>query len=339
MSSKDIYILGIESSCDDTSAAILKNDKVLSNIVSNQKVHEKYGGVVPELASRAHLSNIVPVVDAAIKESGVSIENISAIAYTLGPGLMGSLIVGTEFAKALSVALNIPCIEVNHMQAHLLANFIENLNNKPEFPFLGVTISGGHTQFIRVKDYFDMEIIGQTLDDAIGEAFDKCGKKLDLGYPAGPIIDQLAISGDEHKYLFPIPNVDKGNISYSGTKTSFLNFLNKNLSIDKEFIKNNLNDICASIQKNLIDNLLIKINYLANENNLNRIVFGGGVSANSYLKKRLKSESINKNWKVFIPELQYTTDNAAMIGIVGFLKYNRLYKLDLSLTASPRYTF
>ena len=339
MSKKDIYILGIESSCDDTSAAILKNDKVLSNIVSNQKVHEKYGGVVPELASRAHLSNIVPVVDTAIKESKVAIDNISAIAYTLGPGLMGSLIVGTEFAKALGVTLNIPSIEVNHMQAHLLANFIDSDNYKPKFPFLGVNISGGHTQFIRVKDYFDMEIVGQTLDDAIGEAFDKCGKKLELGYPAGPIIDRLAKNGDEYKYLFPIPNVDKGNISYSGTKTSFINFLNKNLIINKDFVKDNLNDICASIQKNLIDNLLIKISYLANGYNLNRIVFGGGVSANSYLKKRLESESKKNNWEVFIPELQYTTDNAAMIGIVGYLKYNRQNKINLSLTASPRYTF
>ena len=338
MSNKDIYILGIESSCDDTSAAVLKNDIVLSNKIANQSIHKKYGGVVPELASRAHLSNIIPVVESAIKESGISLNDISAIAFTRGPGLMGSLIVGTEFAKSLGVSLEVPVIDVNHMQAHILSNFINNDEEKPNFPFLGVTISGGHTQFILVKDYFKMEILGETLDDAIGEAFDKCGKKMGLDYPAGPEIDKLSKMGDEHKFNFPLPMVKGGNVSYSGTKTAFINFLNNNMIKNKNFINENLHDICASIQKNLIDNLLSKVNFLAKENNLNSIVFGGGVSANSYLKKRLDNESRENNWKIFIPELQYTTDNAAMIGIVGYLKYSTSKLSDLKSTPLPRYS-
>ena len=339
MSNKDIYILGIESSCDDTSAAILKNDTVLSNKIANQSIHKKYGGVVPELASRAHLSNIIPVVESAIKESGISLNDISAIAFTRGPGLMGSLIVGTEFAKSLGVSLEVPVIEVNHMQAHILSNFIDNGKKKPGFPFLGVTISGGHTQFILVEDYFKMKILGETLDDAIGEAFDKCGKKLGLDYPAGPEIDKLSKMGDEHKFNFPLPKVEGGNISYSGTKTAFINFLHKNINKNKNFIDENLQDICASIQKNLVDNLLNKVKFLATKNNLNSIIFGGGVSANSYLKNRLDYESRENNWTVFIPELQYTTDNAAMIGIVGYLKYSSSELSDLKSTPLPRYSF
>jgi len=339
MSNKDIYILGIESSCDDTSAAVLKNDKVLSNKIANQSIHKKYGGVVPELASRAHLSNIIPVVESAIKESGISLNDISAIAFTRGPGLMGSLIVGTEFAKSLGVSLEVPVIEVNHMQAHILSNFIDNGKEKPNFPFLGVTISGGHTQFILVKDYFKMVILGETLDDAIGEAFDKCGKKIGLGYPAGPEIDKLSKMGDEHKFNFPLPKVEGGNISFSGTKTAFINFLHKNVNKNKNFIDENLHDICASIQKNLVDNLLNKVKFLAKENNLNSIIFGGGVSANSYLKNRLDYESRENNWKIFIPELQYTTDNAGMIGIVGYLKYSTSEISDLKSTPLPRYSF
>ena len=339
MSNKDIYILGIESSCDDTSAAVLKNDTVLSNKIANQSIHKKYGGVVPELASRAHLSNIIPVVESAIKESGISISDISAIAFTRGPGLMGSLIVGTEFAKSLGVSLKVPVVEVNHMQAHILSNFINNGKKKPGFPFLGVTISGGHTQFILVEDYFKMKILGETLDDAIGEAFDKCGKKLGLDYPAGPEIDKLSKIGDEHKFNFPLPKVEGGNISYSGTKTAFINFLQNNINENKNFIDENLHDICASIQKNLIDNLLNKVKFLAIENNLNSIIFGGGVSANSYLKNRLDYESRENNWTVFIPELQYTTDNAAMIGIVGYLKYSSSELSDLKSTPLPRYSF
>ena len=339
MSNKDIYILGIESSCDDTSAAILKNDKVLSNIIANQDIHKNYGGVVPELASRAHLSNIIPVVESAIKEAKISLNQLSAISYTRGPGLMGSLIVGTEFAKALGLSLKIPVIEVNHMQAHLLVHFINNENEHPTFPFLGVTISGGHTQFILVKDYFKMEILGETLDDAIGEAFDKCGKKLGLGYPAGPLIDKIAKEGDEKKYKFPLPKVDGGDISYSGSKTAFINFLHKNQTKDNNFINENINDICASIQKNLIDNLMSKVELLSINNHLNTIVFGGGVSANSYLKKRLNKYSRKNNLRIFIPELEYSTDNAAMIGIVGYLKYKESLESNLKSTPSPRLTF
>lgn len=339
MSNKDIYILGIESSCDDTSAAILKNGIVLSNIIANQNIHKKYGGVVPELASRAHLSNIIPVIDAALKESNVKLKQISAIAFTRGPGLMGSLIIGTEFSKGLALSLDIPVIDVNHMQAHILVHFINNSNLKPTFPFLGVTISGGHTQFILVEEHFKMKIIGQTLDDAIGEAFDKCGKKIGLDYPAGPEIDTLAREGNELKYEFPLPKVKNGNISYSGTKTAFINFLHKNKLKNKNFIDENLNDICASIQKNLIDNLLNKVESLSSENNLKTIVFGGGVSANSYLKARMKNASKTNNWKVYIPKLEYSTDNAAMIGIVGHLKYKDSIESNLSSTPSPRLTF
>ena len=339
MSNKDIYILGIESSCDDTSAAILKNGIVLSNIIANQNIHKKYGGVVPELASRAHLSNIIPVIDAALNESNVKLKQISAIAFTRGPGLMGSLIIGTEFSKGLALSLDIPVIDVNHMQAHILVHFINNSNLKPTFPFLGVTISGGHTQFILVEEHFKMKIIGQTLDDAIGEAFDKCGKKIGLDYPAGPEIDTLAREGNELKYEFPLPKVKNGNISYSGTKTAFINFLHKNKLKNKNFIDDNLNDICASIQKNLIDNLLNKVESLSNENNLKTIVFGGGVSANSYLKARMKNASKTNNWKVYIPKLEYSTDNAAMIGIVGHLKYKDSIESNLSSTPSPRLTF
>ena len=339
MSNKDIYILGIESSCDDTSAAILKNDKVLSNVIANQDIHKNYGGVVPELASRAHLSNIIPTVESAIKEAKISLDQLSAISFTKGPGLMGSLIVGTEFSKALGISLKIPVIEVNHMQAHILVHFINNGSIKPSFPFLGVTISGGHTQFILVKNYFEMEILGETLDDAIGEAFDKCGKKLGLGYPAGPLIDKIAEKGDEDKFKFPLPKVEGGNISYSGTKTAFINFLHKNKTKNIEFINQNINDICASIQKNLIDNLMNKVHLLSLENNLNTIVFGGGVSANSYLKKRLEKYSNDYDLKIFIPEIQFSTDNAAMIGIVGYLKYKDSLKSNLKSTPSPRLSF
>ena len=339
MSNKDIYILGIESSCDDTSAAILKNDKVLSNVIANQDIHKNYGGVVPELASRAHLSNIIPTVESAIKEAKISLNQLSAISFTKGPGLMGSLIVGTEFSKALGISLKIPVIEVNHMQAHILVHFINNGNIKPSFPFLGVTISGGHTQFILVKNYFEMEILGETLDDAIGEAFDKCGKKLGLGYPAGPLIDKLAKKGDEDKFKFPLPKVKGGNISYSGTKTAFIKFLHKNKTNNIEFINQNINDICASIQKNLIDNLMNKVHLLSAENNLNTIVFGGGVSANSYLKRRLEKYSNDNELKIFIPEIQFSTDNAAMIGIVGYLKYKDSLKSNLKSTPSPRLSF
>tara|TARA_B100000427_G_scaffold262005_1_gene226635 strand:- start:659 stop:1681 length:1023 start_codon:yes stop_codon:yes gene_type:complete len=339
MSKEDIYILGIESSCDDTAAAVLKNDEVLSNCISNQEIHKKYGGVVPELASRAHLSNIIPVVSQALSDAKINAEMLSAISFTKGPGLMGSLLVGTEFSKALGLSLNIPVIEVNHMQAHLLVHYIKSDKKKPEFPFLGITVSGGHTQFVIVHNHLEMEIIGETLDDAIGEAFDKCGKIIGLDYPAGPEIDNLAKEGDFNKFNFPIPKVEGFNISYSGTKTAFMNFINNSIQKDPKFIERNKVDICASIQKNLIDNLILKIEYAAKTKNINRIVVGGGVSANSYLKDSLELKSEQKNWEVFIPPLSYTTDNAAMIGIAGYLKYIRGLFSNYNTIASPRLAF
>ena len=339
MSKEDIYILGIESSCDDTAAAVLKNDEVLSNCISNQEIHKKYGGVVPELASRAHLSNIIPVVSQALSDAKINAEMLSAISFTKGPGLMGSLLVGTEFSKALGLSLDIPVIEVNHMQAHLLVHYIKSDKKKPKFPFLGITVSGGHTQFVIVHNHLEMEIIGETLDDAIGEAFDKCGKIIGLDYPAGPEIDNLAKEGDFNKFNFPIPKVEGFNISYSGTKTAFMNFINNSIQKDSKFIERNKVDICASIQKNLIDNLILKIEYAAKTKNINRIVIGGGVSANSYLKDSLELKSEQKNWEVFIPPLSYTTDNAAMIGIVGYLKYIRGLFSNYNTIASPRLAF
>ena len=339
MSKEDIYILGIESSCDDTAAAVLKNDEVLSNCISNQEIHKKYGGVVPELASRAHLSNIIPVVSQALSDAKINAEMLSAISFTKGPGLMGSLLVGTEFSKALGLSLDIPVIEVNHMQAHLLVHYIKSDKKKPKFPFLGITVSGGHTQFVIVHNHLEMEIIGETLDDAIGEAFDKCGKIIGLDYPAGPEIDNLAKEGDFNKFNFPIPKVEGFNISYSGTKTAFMNFINNSIQKDSKFIERNKVDICASIQKNLIDNLILKIEYAAKTKNINRIVIGGGVSANSYLKDSLELKSEQKNWEVFIPPLSYTTDNAAMIGIAGYLKYIRGLFSNYNSIASPRLAF
>ena len=339
MSKEDIYILGIESSCDDTAAAILKNDEVLSNCISNQKIHKKYGGVVPELASRAHLSNIIPVINQALSDAKVNPKMLSAISFTKGPGLMGSLLVGTEFSKALGLSLGIPFIEVNHMQAHLLVHFIKSDRGKPEFPFLGITVSGGHTQLVIVEDHLKMQIIGETLDDAIGEAFDKCGKIIGLDYPAGPEIDNLAKKGDSNKFDFPIPKVEGFNISYSGTKTAFMNFINNSIQKDSKFIDRYKADICASIQKNLIDNLILKIEYASKMKSINRIVIGGGVSANSFLKNSLESKSKENNWEVFIPPLSYTTDNAAMIGIVGYLKYTYGLFSNYNTIASPRLAF
>jgi len=339
MSKEDIYILGVESSCDDTAAAILKNDEVLSNCIANQEIHKKYGGVVPELASRAHLSNIIPVVNQALADAKVKPEMLSAIAFTKGPGLIGSLLVGTEFSKALGLSLNIPVIEVNHMQAHILVHYIKSDKKKPDFPFLGVTVSGGHTQFVIVEDYLRMKIIGETLDDAIGEAFDKCGKIIGLDYPAGPEIDKLAKEGNANKFDFPIPKVEGFNISYSGTKTAFMNFINNSIQKDADFIQNNKNDICASIQKNLIENLISKIEYASKIKSINRIVIGGGVSANSFLKDSLELKSKDNNWEVFIPPLSYTTDNAAMIGIAGYLKYISGLFSNYNTIASPRLAF
>ena len=314
------FILAIESSCDDTTCAVLKNNQVLSNVIAGQKIHEQYGGVVPELASRAHQSNIIPVVHAALAQANIDKKQLSAIAFTRGPGLMGSLLVGGSFAKSLSLALNIPLIEVHHMQAHILAHFIYHGQEMPEFPFLGLTISGGHTQIVKVNDYHDMEVIGSTMDDAVGEAFDKSGKILGLGYPAGPIIDSLARKGNHGAFKFPIPKAPGLDYSFSGFKTSVLYFVQKQTQKDPDFIQNNLEDICASIQYTIIEILFQKLNKAVKQTGIKSVAIGGGVSANSGVRERLLSKQ-EKGWNVFIPPFEYTTDNAAMIGISGYYKY------------------
>jgi N6-L-threonylcarbamoyladenine synthase len=330
------YILAIESSCDDTAAAVLKNNEVLSNCIANQEIHRDYGGVVPELASRAHQVNIVPVVQQALSIANIDKKQLTAIAYTRGPGLVGSLLVGSSFAKSLSLSLDIPLIEVNHMQAHILCHFIKNEEKKPPiFPFLGVTISGGHTQLILVEDYFKMTEIGTTLDDAIGEAFDKCGKKMGLDYPAGPEIDKLARNGNPDAFKFPIPKVKHFDVSYSGVKTAFLNLISKNINKNPNFIKDNLNDLCASIQKTLVEIIMNKIEKAKNSLKINRVVIGGGVAANSEIRRVLNDMSVSSDWEVFIPSIEYTTDNAAMIGIAAYykLKKNQLGKMNQSVNA------
>ena len=327
-------ILAIESSCDDTAAAVLKDRKGLSNCVANQNlIHKAYGGIVPELASRAHQSKIIPVVSHALTEANIDKKELTAIAYTQGPGLLGSLLVGSSFAKSLSIALNIPLLPINHMQGHLLAHFIEDENFKPpDFPFLGVTLSGGHTQLILVKEYFKMELIGTSLDDAIGEAFDKCGKRMGLNYPAGHQIDKLAKDGDHTRFNFPINNLKGYNVSYSGVKTSFTNFIQKQKN--PKFITKNLNDLCASLQYTLIQIILIKVKKAAQDYGINQIVIGGGVAANSEIRKQLNSIAKSKNWKVFLPSIAYSTDNAAMIGIAGY--YKLLQKNYGSISDSPQ---
>ena len=318
------YILAIESSCDDTGAAIICENEIISNVVASQKIHELYGGVVPELASRAHQQNIVPVVDQALKQANITKENLKAIAYTRGPGLMGSLLVGGSFAKSFSQSLNIPLIEVNHMQAHILANFIEDANDeKPTFPFLCLTVSGGHTQIVKINDYFDMEILGETIDDAAGEAFDKAGKILNLPYPAGPIIDQKSKIGDPKKFKFAKPRVDGLNFSFSGFKTSVLYFIQKEVKINPNFIEENIDDLCASIQHTIVNILMEKVKKATEETGINKIAIAGGVSANSEIRQRLKEGETIFGWKTFIPKFAYTTDNAAMIAMVGSLKYDR----------------
>ena len=333
---KTSYILGIESSCDDTAAAVLKDNVVLSNCIANQKIHQSYGGVVPELASRAHQANIVPVVQQALSIANIDKKVLSAIAYTRGPGLLGSLLVGSAFAKSLSLSLDIPLIEVNHMQAHLLCHFIKNEDQPaPEFPFLGVTLSGGHTQLVLVKSHFEMKEIGKTLDDAIGEAFDKCGKIMGLNYPAGPEIDRLARDGNSKAFDFPIPKVDGLDLSYSGLKTAFINLVNRNRIKKSSFIENNINDLCASIQKTLVTVIMNKIILAKKKYNLERVVIGGGVAANSEIRKILIEKANVDKWEVFLPPFQYTTDNAAMIGIVGYHKLlnHQLGSLNQSVSA------
>ncbi|MEK6449939.1 MULTISPECIES: tRNA (adenosine(37)-N6)-threonylcarbamoyltransferase complex transferase subunit TsaD [Myroides] len=340
MSSKPTYILAIESSCDDTSAAIMADNKVLSNIVARQEIHEEYGGVVPELASRAHQQNIVPVVDVAIKKAGITKEDLSGIAFTQGPGLMGSLLVGGSFAKSLSLALDIPLVAVNHMHAHILCHFIDEEGfDKPEFPFLALTISGGHTQIVRVNSFFDLEILGETTDDAVGEAFDKSAKVLGFPYPGGPLIDKYAKQGNPKAFQFTKPKVDGLNFSFSGLKTQILYFIQKNVAANPNFIEENIADICASIQHTIINILMDKLKLAVAETGIKQIAIGGGVSANSGIRQALKDAEKKYKWKTFVPKFEYTTDNAAMIGIVGYYRFLESKFADSSVVSKARIEF
>lgn len=319
-----ITILGIESSCDDTSAAVIRDGVILSNVIAGQAVHERYGGVVPELASRAHQQNIIPVVHDALKQAGITKEEISAVAFTRGPGLLGSLLVGTSFAKGFSSALNIPMIEINHLQAHVLAHFIkedEHDTNQPEFPFLCLLVSGGNSQIILVKSYDDMEIVGQTIDDAAGEAFDKCAKVMGLGYPGGPVVDRLAKLGNPDRFKFSKPHIAGYDYSFSGLKTSFLYFLRDELKKDAGFIEKNKEDLCASLQKTIIEILMDKLYHAAKDLQIKEVAVAGGVSANSGLRAAFEEYSHRYGWKIHIPKFAYTTDNAAMVAISGYYKY------------------
>jgi N6-L-threonylcarbamoyladenine synthase len=319
----DTYILGIESSCDDTSAAVLKNNKILANVIANQDVHKFYGGVVPELASRAHQQNIIPVVHRALNLANITKKQIHAVAFTNGPGLLGSLLVGASFAKAFSLALGVPLIEVNHMHAHILAHFIDDDKQpqKPEFPFLCLTVSGGHTQIMLIRDYFDMEVIGQTIDDAAGEAFDKAAKIMGLPYPGGPLIDKLAREGDAGVFKFPHPNIPGLDFSFSGLKTSILYFLRDQLKKDEGFIEKHKVDLSASIQGTIVEILMKKLRKAVKETGINHVAIAGGVSANSGLRQALLNERSRSGWHVYIPKFEYSTDNAAMIAITGYFKY------------------
>ena len=334
MSISDIKILAIESSCDETSAAIINNGKVVNNYIATQSVHENYGGVVPELASRAHQQNIVPVVDQAIKDADLEPKDLDAIAFTRGPGLMGALLVGTSFAKSMALALEVPLIEVNHMQAHILAHFIEE--PRPSFPFLCLTVSGGHTQIVLVNDYLDMKVIGETQDDAVGEAFDKSAKLLGLGYPGGPKIDQLAQQGDPTKFKFPETEMPAFQYSFSGIKTAILYFLRKELKNNSHFIEENLPDIAASIQYTLIKMLLQKLRRAAREFKINQIALAGGVSANSGLRKALKDMARKEGWRTYIPAFEYCTDNAGMIAMAAHFKYMNKEFVGQEVSAMPR---
>ncbi len=334
------YILAIESSCDDTGAAVLCNDKVLSNVVAKQEIHELYGGVIPELASRAHQQNIVPVVAIALQKAGIQKTDLSAIAFTQGPGLMGSLLVGGSFAKSLSMALDIPLIAVNHMHAHILAHFIDEEGfDKPTFPFLAMTISGGHTQIVKVNSFVDMEILGETTDDAVGEAYDKTAKILGFPYPGGPLIDKHAQNGNPKAYTFTKPKVDGLNFSFSGLKTQILYFIQKEVQKNPDFIKENIDDICASVQNIIIKILMDKIKLAVEQTGITQIAIGGGVSANSGIRKALKETETKYGWKTFIPKFEYTTDNAAMIGIVGYHKFRLGIFSDDEVVSKARLEF
>ncbi len=332
----EITILGIESSCDDTSAAVLRNTTLQSSVIASQAVHEKYGGVIPELASRAHQQNIVPVVDTALKDAGITADKIDAIAFTRGPGLLGSLLVGTSFAKGLAIARNIPLVEVNHLHGHILSHFVDLPDEQlphPSFPFLCLLVSGGHTQIVRVGSPFDMQIVGTTIDDAAGEALDKCAKVMGLPYPGGPVIDRLAKEGDKEAFHFAKPHVDGFDYSFSGLKTSFLYTLRDKMAENPNFIEENKCDLCASLLHTVVDILVDKLVRAAREYDIRDIAIGGGVSANSVLRNRIEAEGKKRGWRTFIPKLKFTTDNAAMIAVAGYYKY---LQGDLSsLDAAP----
>ena len=335
-------ILGIESSCDDTSASIIQDGFLLSNVIANQEVHKIYGGVVPELASRAHQQNIIPVVDRAIKMAGLSKNDIDAVAFTRGPGLLGSLLVGTSFAKGFALVNNLPLIEVNHLQAHVLSHFIMEKgadNQLPTFPFLCLLVSGGHTQIILVNDYFDMKIIGQTIDDAAGEAFDKCAKIMGLPYPGGPLVDKYSKEGNPQAFKFTKPRVSGFDYSYSGFKTAFLYFIKDKIKNDPNFIEKNLNDLCASIQFTIVDILLDKLKLAIKETGVKEVAIGGGVSANSGLRNSILELSLKMKFKAFIPEFRYTTDNAAMIAITGYHKFLKNQFIGHDVVPLARMTF
>lgn len=337
MANSPVFILAIESSCDDTSAAVLMNDRVLSNVTANQAIHAQYGGVIPELASRAHQQNIVPVVEMALQKANITLKELSAIAFTQGPGLMGSLLVGGSFAKSLAMALQIPLIGVHHMQAHILAHFIDEEGyKKPSFPFLALTISGGHTQIVKVSDYFSMEVIGETTDDAVGEAFDKSAKILGLPYPGGPLVDKYAQQGNPKAYTFTKPKVPGLDFSFSGLKTAILYFVERNVKENPNFVTENLADICASIQYTIIEILMDKIKMAVAETGITQIAIGGGVSANSGIRNILKEAENKYGWQTYIPKFEYTTDNAAMIGITAYHKFLLGRTDDLNIISNAR---
>lgn len=331
--SKPITILAIESSCDDTSAAVLRNDRILSNVIASQKVHEQYGGVVPELASRAHQQNIVPVVDTALRQAGVGRRSLDAVAFTRGPGLLGSLMVGVSFAKSFAQALGIPLVEVNHLQAHVLSHFIKETDESPvpQFPFVCLLVSGGHTQILLLRSHFEMEILGETIDDAAGEAIDKAAKIMDLGYPGGPVIDRLAQEGNPQAFTFATPHIPGNDYSFSGIKTSFLYFLRDRLAEEPDFIEQHKSDLCASVQECIVGFLLKKLEKAVKQCGARQVAIAGGVSANSRLRSGLQQLGAKHRWQVFIPKLQFCTDNAAMVGIAGYFKYLRGEYADISL--------
>ena len=339
---KDIYILGIESSCDDTSAAVLRNDVLLSNVTSSQAVHQSYGGVVPELASRAHQQNIVPVVDQALKKAGIVKEQLSAVAFTRGPGLMGSLLVGVSFAKGFARALGIPLVDVNHLQGHVLAHFIQEpdmQNAIPPFPFLCLLVSGGNSQIVKVNAYNDIEVLGQTIDDAAGEAIDKCSKVMGLGYPGGPIIDKLARQGNSAAFKFAEPHILGLDYSFSGLKTSFLYSLQKWVKDDPNFIENHKEDLAASLEFTIVDILMKKLRLAVKQTGITHVAVAGGVSANSGLRNAFHEAAEKEGWTIYIPKFSYTTDNAAMIGITGYFKYLDKVFCSIDKPAFSKVTF